>query len=65
MVKMRKGTKKVVVYEHDDGVIFIQPTHREANGRHKTKPDFIDYSNKKETDEELGRKVRKMLEKCN
>ena len=64
MATKRKGAKKVVVYEHADGVIFIHPTHREGNGRHKTSSDVVEYGNKKESDAELGKKIRKMLGKC-
>ncbi len=60
----RKGSKKVVVYEHPNGVIFIHPTKREPSGRHKTNSKLIEYGNVKDTDEEIGRKIRAMLKKC-
>ena len=43
MVKQRKGSKKVVVYEHANGVIFIHPTTREPSGRHKTNSELVEY----------------------
>ncbi len=58
MTKEREGSKKVVLYEHPDGVIFIHPTTRRPNGRHKTN------SNMKESVNELGGKIRAMLESC-
>lgn len=64
MVKGRKGSKKVVVYEHANGVIFIHPTTREPSGRHKTNSELVEYGNVKDTDEEIGRKIRAMLKKC-
>lgn len=65
MASIRKGSKKVVVYEHPDGVIFIQATTRLPNGRHRIKEgnDAIAYVKIKDTPEVLGMKVREMLEK--
>ena len=45
-------------------LIFIHPTTRESSGRHKTKSEFVEYGNVKDTDEEIGRKIRAMLKKC-
>ena len=49
MVKERKGSKKVVIYEHANGVIFIHPTTREPSGRHKTNSELVEYGNVKDT----------------
>ena len=59
----RKGSKKVVIYEHPNGAIFIHPTTREPSGKHKTSK-LVEHGNVKDTDEELGRKIRAMLKKC-
>ena len=64
MVKQGKGSKKVVVYEYPTGVIFVHPTTRETSGTHKTNSELVEYGNVKDTDEEIGRKVRAMLKKC-
>ena len=66
MDSVRKGSRKVVIYEHPDGVIFIQATTRLPNGRHRVKEDndSIVYANIKDTPEVLGRKVMEILEKC-
>ena len=36
----RKGSKKVVIYEHPNGAIFIHPTTREPSGKHKTNSEY-------------------------
>ena len=64
MAKTRSGSKKVVVYEHKNGVIFIHPTTRTASGKHKTKSNIVEYGNVKDVDAELGRKIRTMLNEC-
>ncbi len=64
MANERKGSKKVVVYLHPDGVIFIQPTTRGENGKHRIKSGIVKYSNVKESSSEFGEKVREMFEKC-
>lgn len=64
MANAKKGSKKVDVYEHPDGVIFIQPTTRLPNGRHRTKQDVIIYANVKDSKETLGNKIWEALEKC-
>ncbi len=64
MVRERKGSKKVVIYEHTDGVIFVHPSTRGSNGRHKTNSNIVEYGNVKDGPEEIGKKIRKMLDRC-
>lgn len=64
MSETKKGSKKIVIYQDSSGVIFIQPTTRGDNGRHKIKGGIVVYGNTKNSDTELGKKVRDMLGRC-
>ena len=66
MATVRKGSRKIVIYEHPDGVIFIQPTTKLPNGRHRINQDkkMIAFANSRDSPEVLGKKIKEMLAKC-
>jgi hypothetical protein len=62
---MNGSEKRVVIYQDKNGVLFIHPSTKVSNRKYKMKTEVIEYGNiKKDSNEELGGKIRKILQKC-
>lgn len=66
MVRAKGSEKRVVIYQDKSGILFIQPSTKIANRKYKVNQDFVEYADiNKDSNEELGKKLKDALEKCN